>query len=76
MQMTIHLDNGLLRGLRVPVSVLEVSSLHVVVQMPIWGRKSGTVKRFFRKSGRMCGRPTSGEVWSIPPDSQLAIEAT
>jgi hypothetical protein len=76
LRMSIQLDSGLLRGLRVAVSVLEVSSRHVVVRMPCWGHKSGTVKRFFRKSGKMCGRPTEGEVWRLRPNSALSIQAT
>lgn len=74
--MTIRLQGGLLEGFGVTATVLEVSSKHVVVRLPRWGKKPGRTKRFFRKSGKMCGRPQSGEVWSIPPDSDLAIQPT
>ena len=76
MHMTVFLQSGLLEGFGTTAIVLSVSERHVLVQMPRWGKQPGRIKRFFRKSGKMCGRPHSGEIWSIPPDSQLAIQAT
>jgi len=73
MRTTLQLDSGLLQGFNVTAKVLDVTGVHVLVRMPRWGKKPGRTKRFFRKSGKMCGRPQAGEVWSIAPDSMLAI---
>lgn len=71
MQVHICQQNGLLQGTRIPVTVVEVSERHVVVRLPRWGKRPGRLKRFFLKSGCMCGRPQCGEVWTILPDSRL-----
>lgn len=76
MRVEICLQNGLLCGMRAVVDVVEVSDRHVVVRMPRWGKGQGRFKRFFLRSGCMCGRPQGGDIWKILGDSRLTISGT